>query len=181
MAMRMENLLCHLEGVRESGRGWTARCPAHQDRSPSLSVAQGDDGRILLHCFAGCQVEAITAAIGLTVHDLFAEGPAPTTIRREQESAETPAAVWATVRQENRRERRQLLDLEGEIAGGIFDLYQRAHGIRTTITALGQDDERAFDLLADAAALERAALMAEAVLDEMRAQEQAAAFAGRGK
>jgi hypothetical protein len=60
--------------ARRSARGWLARCPAHDDRSPSLSIAEGDDGRILLHCFAGCSLESIVAALGLTMRDLF-KGP----------------------------------------------------------------------------------------------------------
>ena len=48
-----------------------ARCPAHQDRTPSLSVSQADDGRILMHCFAGCHIADVTAAIGFEVKDLF--------------------------------------------------------------------------------------------------------------
>ena len=41
--------LGRLERVRRSGTGWTARCPAHQDRNASLSISLGDDERILLH------------------------------------------------------------------------------------------------------------------------------------
>jgi hypothetical protein len=64
-------LLDRLQGVRRYGRGWVARCPAHSDRTASLSLAAGEDERILIHCFAGCSVQAIVGAIGLTVGDLF--------------------------------------------------------------------------------------------------------------
>lgn len=67
----VETLLQRLEGVRAAGRGWTARCPAHEDRSASLSIAVGEDGRILVHDFAGCAVADVLAAIGLSVSDLF--------------------------------------------------------------------------------------------------------------
>ena len=50
------------------------RCPAHEDRHQSLSVGEGTDGRILIHCFAGCSMEAIVAATGLETSDLFREG-----------------------------------------------------------------------------------------------------------
>lgn len=60
------------ETRRHDGR-WSARCPAHRDRDPSLSVAEGDDGRALVLCRAGCRVEAIVAALGLTLADLFPE------------------------------------------------------------------------------------------------------------
>lgn len=61
-------------------RTWTDRhyyrCPAHEDRSPSLSVAEGRDGRALVHCFAGCTVEEVCRALDLTVRDLFVDrGP----------------------------------------------------------------------------------------------------------
>jgi hypothetical protein len=64
-----------LEGVRRSGRGWVGRCPAHDDRFPSLSVTEAHDGRVLLHDFAGCAPEQIVAGIGLTMADLFPPGP----------------------------------------------------------------------------------------------------------
>ena len=71
--MRLDDFLSRLEGVRRSGAGYVARCPAHDDRRASLSVAEGDDGRILLTCFAGCDTQAVCAALGLTLADLFGE------------------------------------------------------------------------------------------------------------
>jgi hypothetical protein len=65
-------LLDRLDGVRQTGRGrWLARCPAHKDRTPSLSVRELDDGRVLLHDFAGCKVGHVLDALGLTLGDLF--------------------------------------------------------------------------------------------------------------
>lgn len=69
----LELLLGRLEGVRKCGRGHIAKCPAHKDRSASLSVCEGSDGRVLVKCFAGCDVLAIVHAIGLEVADLFPE------------------------------------------------------------------------------------------------------------
>lgn len=67
-----EMLLPRLEGVRRPRAGcWTARCPAHDDRGPSLSVRELDDGRVLLHCFAGCAINDVVAAVGLSLVDLF--------------------------------------------------------------------------------------------------------------
>ena len=71
MSAPVDVLLAQLEGVRKAGKGWSARCPAHQDRSASLAIGEGDNGGVLLHCFAGCTVHEITAAVGLTVSDLF--------------------------------------------------------------------------------------------------------------
>ncbi len=69
--MMVAEFLSELEFPRRSGRGWMARCPAHTDRSPSLSVAEGDDGRILLRCFAGCTAEEIVASLAMSLADLF--------------------------------------------------------------------------------------------------------------
>lgn len=67
-------LLDRLEGVRATGpRGWVARCPGHRDKTPSLSVRELPDGRVLLHDFAGCDVHDILAAVGLSLRDLFPE------------------------------------------------------------------------------------------------------------
>lgn len=50
-----------------------ACCPAHEDRSPSLAVTHIEDGRILIYCFAGCEVGDVLAAVGLNIRDLFPE------------------------------------------------------------------------------------------------------------
>lgn len=50
---------------------WMAKCPSHQDNSPSLGIREGQDGRILLHCFAGCPLTSILRAISLRASDLF--------------------------------------------------------------------------------------------------------------
>ena len=70
----MSALLDRLEGVRETGSGrWIARCPSHDDNSPSLAVRELDDGRILLHDFGGCHVSDVLAALGMEMTDLFPE------------------------------------------------------------------------------------------------------------
>lgn len=73
-------LLDKLQNVRKTPSGWSARCPAHDDTTASLSIATGDDGRTLLHCHAGCTVDAILGKVGLTARDLFSangNGKAP--------------------------------------------------------------------------------------------------------
>lgn len=71
--MRVEEVLSRLQGVRRSRDSWIARCPAHQDRSPSLSIRR-NDGKTLLHCFAGCMTHDICAALKIEMRDLF-NGP----------------------------------------------------------------------------------------------------------
>ncbi len=71
----METVLARLKGVRKSLRGWVACCPVHDDREPSLSIGLGDEGHVLLKCFAGCTLDNIVEAMELTVSDLFPDAP----------------------------------------------------------------------------------------------------------
>lgn len=71
-----DKLLSGLHRVRKTGpASWSACCPAHEDRSPSLAVRETDDGRVLLHCFGGCSTDAVLGAVGLTLSDLFPPSP----------------------------------------------------------------------------------------------------------
>jgi len=67
----VETLLAKLPDAKKNGDGWSARCPAHEDGRASLSIAEGDDGRALVKCHAGCRADAICAAVGLSVLDLM--------------------------------------------------------------------------------------------------------------
>ncbi len=67
----IDTLLSRLQKVKRTGKDrWIACCPAHDDRSPSLSVMD-DNGKILIHCFGGCEVGDILAALGMEFTDLF--------------------------------------------------------------------------------------------------------------
>lgn len=78
----------HGHEPKRAGAGWCCKCPAHDDRNPSLSIHAGDDGRALVNCHAGCTVDAVCGAIGLRPADLFIPDPsrrnghAPKTRRR---------------------------------------------------------------------------------------------------
>ena len=65
------NLLNRLEKVKGRKGRWTACCPSHGDKSPSLAITQLDDGRILLKCFAGCSAYEIVSSVGMDMQDLF--------------------------------------------------------------------------------------------------------------
>lgn len=62
-ALTVEEILSRLSSVRRCGPGWVARCPAHEDREPSLSIGRGDGGQVLLFCHAGCSFVEILAAL----------------------------------------------------------------------------------------------------------------------
>lgn len=64
-----------LHGAKQRGDQWIARCPAHDDKTPSLRVKPGTDGRVLMKCQAGCPTEAIVSAVGLSMTDLFPPRP----------------------------------------------------------------------------------------------------------
>ena len=66
-----KKILDRLSGVKETSSGWSARCPAHEDRQASLSISEGQDGRVLLKCHAGCDHKKIVSALGLEERDLF--------------------------------------------------------------------------------------------------------------
>jgi hypothetical protein len=72
--MSAAKLLNRLDCVKQRAPGrWLARCPAHPDRSPSLSIRELEDGRVLVHDFGGCEVGDVLQAIDLTISDLLPE------------------------------------------------------------------------------------------------------------
>lgn len=71
--MRFSDLLGRVDKVRGKNGRYTASCPAHPDKSPSLALRELDDGRILLHCFGGCSTDEVLGALGLDMNDLFPE------------------------------------------------------------------------------------------------------------
>lgn len=72
--MSRDSLLSVLEGIKRTGQGkWLAKCPSHEDRTASLSIRELDDHRVLVHCFAGCSIEEVLGAVGLTFEALYPE------------------------------------------------------------------------------------------------------------
>lgn len=72
----IDNLISRLRKVKRTGSGqFIACCPAHDDRSPSLSIREVDDGRVLLNCLAGCATEDVLGAVGLDFSDITPEKP----------------------------------------------------------------------------------------------------------
>jgi len=105
MARPIDLVLSRLPRAKKAGAGWRAPCPncGPDSKSEKLAVTEGDDGRVLLHCFAGCAPAAVLAAVGLAVADLFDRptaaadaSPAERRLRRvELELADVRAAAAA--------------------------------------------------------------------------------------
>ena len=69
----LADLHAKLDKSKRSGDKLTARCPAHDDKTPSLNAKIGELGdRVVVHCFAGCPTDAVVHALGWTMRDLFA-------------------------------------------------------------------------------------------------------------
>jgi DNA primase len=66
----IEILLSRLNKVKGRNGSWTACCPAHEDKSPSLAIRE-EGGKVLLHCFGGCAPADVVAAVGMDMTDLF--------------------------------------------------------------------------------------------------------------
>ena len=112
-------VLPRLDGVRRSATdNYMAKCPAHQDKSPSLSVASGVDGRVLIYCFGGCSTTDVLAAVGLELKDLFAGNLSDTARldykQKSLESARNQARLIQTIAaaQLDRGEALSAIDLE---------------------------------------------------------------------
>jgi hypothetical protein len=84
----VEKLVERLHAKR-CGKGWIAKCPAHDDRKPSLSIDEGADGRALIRCHAGCDNTVILASLGMELRDLF-----PVTSHRQSDNGPTSTALF---------------------------------------------------------------------------------------
>ena len=68
----VEDFVSRLEKVIRTGSNkYMAVCPAHEDKSPSLAITEAQDGRILIHCFAGCGTLDVVESVGMELSDLF--------------------------------------------------------------------------------------------------------------
>lgn len=72
--MNIDDFITRFDKVKSTGSGkYIALCPAHPDKSPSLGIKQTDEGKILIHCFSGCDASSIVAAVGLDLSGLMPE------------------------------------------------------------------------------------------------------------
>lgn len=85
--MSAEALLGRLDGVRRTGADrWIAKCSAHDDGRPSLGIRELDDGRVLVHCWAGCATADVLSAVGLDFDALYPPRQLGDRIRGERRS-----------------------------------------------------------------------------------------------
>ncbi len=84
-------ILARLEGVRKQGPGFMAKCPAHHDKTASLAITEAADGRVLMHCFAGCPVVAVLGAVGLKLADCYPRVAAADMTPQERSEARSAA------------------------------------------------------------------------------------------
>ena len=71
MLSSFENVLDRLRIASRNGNEAMAFCPAHNDRKNSSLSIKAEGGKVLLHCFVGCEAEDIVVSIGLNMSDLF--------------------------------------------------------------------------------------------------------------
>ena len=71
MNAHLDHILSRLHKVRGRNGNWVACCPAHEDRSPSMTIRETPDGKILMHCFAGCSIAEIAESLNIDLSDLF--------------------------------------------------------------------------------------------------------------
>lgn len=86
---KIQELVGRLDGVRKTGTDrYIAKCPAHDDGDPSLSIRELPDGRILIKCFSGCGGLDVLTAIGLEWADVMPDDGLfqPVAERREREA-----------------------------------------------------------------------------------------------
>ena len=139
--MTLEDLLPRLAAVRRSSRGYQARCPAHDDRTPSLAVCEGERG-ILVKCWVGCELTAIMGKLGLEVKDLFYDGlPNP---RQRREALQRRAKE-----QEAQRRAASATGRKADLFKQAEHLVQSARGMTIDAWPPAQLDKR-LNCLADA-------------------------------
>lgn len=119
LAAPVELILKALDGVHRSANGATAKCPAHDDHRNSLSVSEGEDGRALVRCHAGCEVEQVLGAVGMTTADLFARRGSPRILAEYEYRDTSDELVYVVVRFEPKEFRQKRPDGSG---GWIWNL-----------------------------------------------------------
>ena len=99
--MIADALLSRLAHVRETGTmSWSARCPAHEDRNPSLSVTELAGDKVLVNCHAGCSIFAVVETVGLSMSDLYPPRDSGAKVSRRKPMPFMPSDVFNLARTE---------------------------------------------------------------------------------
>lgn len=118
----IDEVLSKLNKVRPHGdRSWMACCPAHADKNPSLSVSEGEEGKVLFRCFAGCRTEDVVSALGYRMSDLMGESKAAPSGSRAPARAPAPQAAPPA----EKKKARPPFSLAGLKPGHIWKLHKR--------------------------------------------------------
>lgn len=115
----IDRVLGSLDKIQKRQDGqWSARCPSHQDNGPSLSIRENPDGAVLIHCFGGCTVTDVVAAMGMELADLF---PPQEKSGREPQRRPRPLSASQAL---------ELLDSESQLV--VTAAVNVAHGVTLT-------------------------------------------------
>jgi DNA primase len=153
----------HLSG-RKSGAGYMARCPVHEDRTPSLSL-RDSDGKVLVHCFGGCTQAAVIAALrerGLWPERITQSAPLPDVDRRRYAQARSAALqlardaeLWWSERRQELEDQKAAASERGDVAA--FIAAARSHYLLGELA--GEGIIRAYQQACDREPLQTAALI----------------------
>ncbi len=134
------------------------RCPVHEDRAPSLHVTLASDGRVLLHCHAGCSPDAVRRALGLEWAELAPSGLPPRRPRAipPPAAAHDSAAILAEALAMERAQVKRIPPDQHRSNDRIRGLRRRAEAARRWVTRWG-DREAAWVVAALAARLDQEA------------------------
>lgn len=127
--MSAADIARRLGGATRHGRGWLARCPipghgqGRGDRTPSLSLADGDNGRLLVRCFSGCDSRDVLAAL---------RGRGMDGVRNDWQPRPVRPAAGADA-DGKRQFARKLWDVARPAAGTTVDAYLRRRGITMAV------------------------------------------------
>ena len=165
--LTVDDIVAKLPGARKSGRGYSAKCPAHEDKNASLSVWQDEHGNTGLHCFAGCHRRDICAALGIKEEMLYADyderrqkKPASKVMARYDYIDTTGAPIVRVERLEGKRFRRLSPDGNGgwkfggtDNAVALYHWPELASAVRAGKTVFLVEGEKDVDNMCRAGAV----------------------------
>lgn len=120
--------ICAKLGGRWAGRSGMCRCPAHEDRSPSLSVSETRDGRVLVYCFAGCSQRDVIEA--LKARGLWGDGETVADPSYPGRLTSRHDGMRSRDDRERRRAAQDIWDAAKPAAGTLVERYLRGRGVR---------------------------------------------------